>query len=58
MACYRKGGKITDADGKVYRLDGDAIVSDGGEVLGYLSAFVGKAEGSGDLARKIFGDGK
>lgn len=53
-----KNGKVTSADGKVYRLDGDAIISETGEVLGYLSAFVGKAEGSGDLATKLFGTGK
>lgn len=51
-------GKITKADGTCYRLEGDAILSDSGEVLGYLSAFVGKAEGSADLATKLFGEGK
>ncbi|WP_315766910.1 MULTISPECIES: hypothetical protein [unclassified Bradyrhizobium] len=53
-----KDGKIIKADGSSYKLDGDAILSESGEVLGYLSAFIGKAEGSGDLATKLFGRGK
>lgn len=52
-----RDGKVIKPDGTSYRLDGDAILSDTGEVLGYLSSFVGKAEGSGDLATKLFGRG-
>ena len=50
-----KDGKLVKKDGTFYRLDGDKILSDTGEVIAYLSAFVGKAEGSGDLANKLFG---
>jgi hypothetical protein len=53
-----KDGKVTGADGRTYKVDGDEIVSDTGEVLGHLSSFVGKASGSGDLATKLFGHGK
>jgi hypothetical protein len=53
-----KDGKVTKPDGIFYRLEGDAILSDTGEVLGYVSPFIGKAEGSGNLATKLFGRGE
>jgi hypothetical protein len=53
-----RDGKVIKPDGTTYRLEGDQILSDEGEVLGYLSPIIGKAEGSGDLATKLFGRGK
>jgi hypothetical protein len=47
-------GKITENNGEIYRLNDDAIVSEKGEILGYVSAFVGVASGSGDLANQLF----
>ncbi len=52
-----ENGKVTKSDGSSYRLEGGAILSDSGEILGYLSTFVGKASGSGDLATRLFGRG-
>ncbi|MGV7212581.1 hypothetical protein [Bradyrhizobium sp. UFLA05-112] len=50
-----KDGKLIGKNGETYRVEGDAILSATGEVLGYLSAFVGKAHASADLANKLFG---
>jgi hypothetical protein len=58
-ACIAKveNGRIVGVDGRSYILDGDRILGEDGEELGYLSAFVGKAVGSGDIANKLFGRG-
>ncbi len=54
VIAWVKDGKITGNHGETYRVEGDAILSESGEVLGYLSAFVGVAGGSADLADKLF----
>jgi hypothetical protein len=50
-------GKITSRDGRSYKLDGQKILSETGEVVGYVSPFIGKAQGSGAIATKLFGRG-
>ena len=55
---FVKDGKLTANDGKTYRLDGNKVLSDTGEVLTELSAFIGIAKGNGDLATKLFGRGE
>ena len=52
-----ENGKITTKDGRAYRLDGDKILTENGEEVGFLSPFIGKAVGSGALASKLFGRG-
>jgi len=47
-------GRLQAKDGRSYKLDGDKILSDRGEVLGYLSVLSSGAEGSGSLANKLF----
>jgi hypothetical protein len=55
-ACIAKveNGKIAGIGGRSYRLNGDRILSEDGGKLGYLSAFIGEAAGSTDVANKLF----
>jgi hypothetical protein len=53
-----KDGKLTANNGKTYRVEGDKILSDTGEVVFYLSGLHPDAKGDGDLATPLFGSGE